>query len=64
MDKRLSRRLDKIEKKLEPEKGPWLKLPDGKGGFIEVPGCCTWIDMVAKYVVKKSGKRLDETERK
>ena len=61
MDKRLSRRLDKIEKKLEPEKAHWLRFPDGKGGFIEVPGCRSIIDIIA--IAGASKNKLDETER-
>ena len=56
----LKRRLEKIENKLESEKGQWLRLPDGEGGYIEVPGCQTWMDMVAMSIT--SNKRLDETE--
>ena len=61
MDKRLSRRLDKIEKKLEPEEGHWLRYPDGKGGFIEVPGSRSIFDVLALVGVSK--EKLDETER-
>ena len=61
MDKSLSRRLDKIEKKLEPEKGHWLRFPDGKGGFIEIPGCRSIIDIIA--IAGASKNKLDENER-
>ena len=64
MDKRLSRRLDKIEKKLEPEKGQWLRLPDGEGGYIEVPGCRTLIDVLALAGIGKHEETMDETEQK
>ena len=64
MDKRLSRRLDKIEKKLKPEKGHWLRFPDGKGGFIEVPGCRSLIDVAALAEARRHREKTDETERK
>ena len=64
MDKRLSRRLDKIEKKLKPEKGHWLRFPDGEGGFIEVPGCDNVMDVIALVGIRKVDHELDETERK
>jgi hypothetical protein len=35
----LARRLDRIEKQWEPEKGPWLRWPNDDGTFTEVPGC-------------------------
>ena len=35
----LSKRVDKIEGQLEPDKGACLRFPDGKGAFLEVPGC-------------------------
>jgi hypothetical protein len=35
----LSRRVDRIEERLEPEEGPWLRWPNGDGTFSEVPGC-------------------------
>ena len=63
MDKKLSRRLDKIEKKLEPEKGHWLRFPDGKGGFIEVPGCRSIVDVLARAGIGKHEETMDENER-
>ena len=59
----LKRRIEKVERKLEPEKGKWLRWPDGKGGFIEVPGCRTLLDVVAMCMASKRDKGLDETER-
>jgi len=45
---RLIRRLEKIERKLGVnDKGPCLRFPDGKGGFIEAPGCRSLIDVLA-----------------
>jgi len=35
----LSRRVDRIEEQLEPDKGPWLRWPNPDGTFTEVPGC-------------------------
>jgi hypothetical protein len=61
MDKKLSRRIDKIEEKLEPEKGCSLRFPDGKGGFIELPGRRSIIDILA--IVGASKNKLDETGR-
>ncbi|MEA3227122.1 MAG: hypothetical protein U9Q07_14325 [Planctomycetota bacterium] len=44
---RLSRRIDKIERRLKPEKGEWLKWPDEKGGYIKLPGCRSVVDVLA-----------------
>jgi len=35
----LLRRVDRIEKRLEPDKGPWLQWSNPDGTFTEVPGC-------------------------
>ena len=44
----LKRRIEKIERALEPrDKGACFRFPDGKGGFIEVPGCRTLLDVLA-----------------
>lgn len=64
MNKRLSRRIEKIEKKLEPKKGQWLKFPDGKGGFIEVPGCRSLIDVAALDGARRHKEKMNEDERK
>ena len=64
MDKRLSRRVDKIERRLKPEKGEWLKFPDGKGGYIEVPHCYSLIDVAAIVGIGSDYAGVDETERK
>jgi len=44
----MARRIDQIERRLEPEKGEWLKWPCPDGSFIEVPGCRTLVDVYAK----------------
>ena len=54
MSKRLSRRIDKIERALKPEKGEWLKFPCRDGSFIEVPGCRTLIDVMARAMNEKT----------
>ena len=68
MSKRLSRRIDKIERRLKPEKGEWLKFPCPDGSFIEVPGCRTLIDVMARAMNEKARRKreetMDETERK
>ena len=64
MDKRLSKRIEKIEQKLRPEKGHWLRFPDGEGGFIEVPGCQTIADVAALAGIGSHREQMDETERK
>jgi hypothetical protein len=41
-------RLRRIEKKLEPDdKGACFRFPLPEGGFIEVPGCRTLLDVLA-----------------
>jgi hypothetical protein len=35
----LSRRIDKIEEQLEPNKGACLRWPNPDGTFTEMPGC-------------------------
>lgn len=57
-------RLRKIEKKLQPEKGEWLKFPDGEGGYIEVPGRRTLLDVIALAQAQKHKQKMNETERK
>jgi len=64
MDKKLSRRVDKIEQKLQPEKGYWLRFPNGKGGFIEVPGCRSIADVAALAGIGSHREQMNETERK
>ena len=64
----MARRIEKIERRLEPEKGEWLKFPCPDGSFIEVPGCRTVIDVVARVMNEKARRKreetMDETERK
>jgi len=65
---KLSRRIDKIERRLEPEKGECLKFPCPDGSFIEVPDCRTLIDVLARVANEKTRRKreetMDETERK
>jgi len=57
-------RLKRIEKKLETgNKGQWLRFPDGKGGFIEAPGCRTLVDALAVAGMASHKQATDETER-
>lgn len=57
-------RLKRIEKKLGVgDKSPWLKLPDGNGGFIEVPGCRTLIDAIALAQARRHRQKPNETGR-
>jgi hypothetical protein len=63
MSKRLSRRIEKIEKALKPEKGEWLKWPCPDGSFIEVPGCRSLVDVAALAGIGRNDATVDETER-
>ena len=63
MSKRLSRRIEKIERVLKPEKGEWLKWPCPDGSFIEVPGCRSLVDVAARAGMRKRKETMDETER-
>jgi len=63
MDKRLSRRIDKIERKLRPEKGEFWQFPHPDGSFIDVPGYLTLIDIVAMCGGVGENKELNETGR-
>ena len=56
-------RLKRIEKKLERENDDCFRFPDGKGGFIEVPGNLTFIDFVAMCGGFGEDKKPDETGR-
>ncbi len=60
----LKRRVAKIEKALEPEKGEWLKFPCPDGSFIEVPGCRSLVDVMALAGTGSGDAKVDETERK
>ena len=57
------RRIEKIEQKLKIEKDTYGKLPDGKGGFIEVPGHLSFLDFMAMCDGLRDDKKPDETER-
>ena len=61
---RLSRRIEKIERRLKPEKGEWLKFPCLDGTFIEVPGCRSLADVAALAGIGRNDASVDETERK
>ena len=46
----IKRRIEKIEKELDIEnKTQWLRIPDpdSPGGFIEIKGCRTLVDVIA-----------------
>ena len=64
MDKRLLRRIDKIERALKPEKGEWLKWPCEDGTFVEVPGCRSLVDVAAIVGAGRNDTEVDETEQK
>jgi len=40
----LSKRIDRIEERLDPDKGPGLHWPNGDGTFTEIPGCLSLND--------------------
>ena len=65
MNKRLLRRVEKIERALEPaDKGACWRFPCPDGSFIEVPGHLTVVDIIAMAGMRRKDKELDETERK
>ena len=64
MVKGLSRRIDKIERALEPENGQCRRSPCADGSFIEVPEDLTFIDLMAMCGGMGEDEKLDETERK
>ena len=60
----LKRRVEKIEQKLEPEKGPSRRIHCSDGSFIEVPDHLTLIDLIAMCGGIGEDEKLYETERK
>ena len=53
----ISRRIEKIEKELDIEnKTQWLKLPDpdNPDRLIEIKGCRTLIDFLARMTARKA----------
>lgn len=56
----LKRRLEKIENRLEPEKGKTTRFPLPDGSFIEIPGYWSLFDVLA--LAMASDKKMDETE--
>ena len=54
----LSRRVDKIEERLEPDKGACLRFPMGDGRFVELPGCGDMQDVYVKYVLPWERERV------
>lgn len=56
----LARRVERIEDRLEPEEGPWLRWPNDDGTITEVPGCRSLNDPKIAIAVA----RLDEAETK
>lgn len=62
---RLSRRIEKIERTLNPDnKDEWLKFPCPDGSFIEVPGCRSLVDVAALIGIGRANATVDETEQK
>ena len=62
---RLSRRIEKIERTLNPDnKGEWLRFPCRDGSFIEVPGCRSLVDVAALIGIGRDNGTVGETERK
>ncbi len=62
---RLSRRIEKIERALNPDnKDEWLKFPRPDGSFIEVPGCRSLVDVAALIGIGRDNATVDETEQK
>jgi len=56
----LSKRLDRITERLEPDKGPGLRWPNEDGTFTEIPGCLTLNDpKIAVRVASSAGVRAD-----
>jgi hypothetical protein len=54
----LARRVDRIEERLAPEKGPWLRWPNADGTFTEVPGCRSLADVAA--ICRTRGRERSE----
>jgi hypothetical protein len=52
---RLSRRIDKIEKALEPDAGACLRWPNPDGTFTEIPGCRSLADLYAQSLARGRG---------
>jgi hypothetical protein len=40
-------RLKRIEERLGPEDGPWLRWPNPNGTFTEIRGCRSLVDVAA-----------------
>jgi hypothetical protein len=56
----LSRRVDRIEEQLEPEKGPWLRWPNDDGTFTEVPGCRSLNDPQIAIAIARATDEADK----
>ena len=64
---RLSRRVDRIEERLEPEKGVCLRWPNTDGTVTEVPGCRSLNDPQIAIAIARHGagpiaKRLTDDD--
>jgi transposase InsO family protein len=55
----LSRRVGRIEERLEPDKGACLRFPMGDGEFVELPGCRDMQDVYVKYVLPWERERVE-----
>ena len=63
MDKRLARRLDKIEEKLKPEKSKTTRLTLPDGSFIEIPDSQSLFDVLALSMANvKNWAKLNESK--
>lgn len=59
----LSRRIDKIEERLEPDAGPVLRFPNGDGTFMEVRGVRSLNDPQIALAVARRCRQADEDRR-
>ena len=64
MNKRLLRRVEKIERALEPaDKGACWRFPCPDGSFIEVPGNLTVVDIIAMAAARERDHLANLPER-
>ncbi len=60
----LSRRVDRIEEQLEPDRGPCLRWPNPDGTFTEIHGCRSLADIAAichaRGLTKAGARPIDE----
>ena len=62
MDNKLSRRIEKIKKKIESVNSECLQFPDGEGDFIEMPANISLAEIAAECRAE-TGKEPNKTER-